>query len=104
MSELTIYGASDDLVEAEGIDGADEFGTSGNWTGVLEAPSGETALVYVDYRKSGTWTVALGQFEEDYALPAWPVAFAVDPKLCGYAVAARITVPDGTTLREVSNA
>lgn len=99
MAKVLISGASDDLVEIEGIEGADEFslGTGNGWTGILEAPNGETALVYVDYRQGGTWTVALGQFEEDYKLPAWPHSFVADG---GYSVVATIEVPDGTTIRE----
>ena len=99
MAKVLISGASDDLVEIEGIEGADEFslGTGDGWIGILEAPNGETALVYVDYRQGGTWTVALGQFEEDYKLPAWPQSFVADG---GYSVVATIEVPDGTTIRE----
>lgn len=100
MSTLTIYGASDDLVEASGIEGADEFSTTGRWVGTIVAPDGQTALVYVDYRDNGTWTVALGQYEEDYALPAWEVRFVVNPALCAYSTVAHIDVPDGTTITE----
>ncbi len=99
MAKILISGSSDDLVEIEGVEGADEFslGTGDGWTGILEAPNGETALVYVDYRPGGTWTVALGQFEEDYKLPAWPQSFVADG---GYSVVATVEVPDGTTIRE----
>lgn len=99
MAKVIISGASDDLVEIEGIEGADEFSASSHdsWVGILEAPNGDTALVYVDYRRGGTWTVALGQFEEDYKLPAWPQSFVADG---GYTVIATIEVPDGTTIRE----
>lgn len=101
MAKVTIFGASDDLIEIDGIDGADEFNdTSGHWRGILEAPNGETALVYVDLRRGGTWTVALGQFEEDYALPAWPQRYETDFDLSAYSVKATIEVPDGTTIRE----
>lgn len=99
---VKIYGASDDLIEVSGIAGEDEFNADSDsrWVGILEAPDGDTALVYVDYRPGGTWTVALGQFEEGYKIPAWPQTFEVDDSLCGYSVTASIEVPDGTTIRE----
>lgn len=101
MAELTVFGASDDLVEVSGIDGADEFSAPGNsrWTGVLEAPNGETALLYVDYRKNGTWTAALGLFEEGYKLPSWPVKVETN-ELNDYSTFTTITVPDGTKITD----
>lgn len=100
---IRIYGASDDLVEVEGpIHGADEYTSDGTWTGVLEGPDGHTAYVYADYRPNGTWTVSLGQFEEGYALPAWPITLRVDMDECDYSTVASIEVPEGTTLKEVS--
>ena len=98
---LTIYGASDDLVEADGIEGADEFGTSGHWIGMIVAPGGDTAMIYVDYRRNGCWTVALGRYDEDYALPSWGVEIVSDDSLCGYSTVARIRLPKGSTLQEV---
>lgn len=55
MATLTIYGASDDLIEADGIEEADELNeTSGHWQGLIEAPDGATAIAYVDHRPNGT--------------------------------------------------
>lgn len=106
MATVTIYGASDDLVEVYGIEGADEFtlGNNDSWTGVLEGPKGETAVVYVDYRQNGCWTVALGLWEEGFPLPEWPVQFTYNPdKGNDYGVFASIEVPDGTTIRELKD-
>lgn len=103
MAEVTVYGASDDLVEIEGINGADEFNCDGKWVGVLEAPDGGTALLYVDYRDNGCWTVTIGRFEEEYALPAWPVVFTANDKECKYSTYATITVPDGTTITSLTS-
>lgn len=103
MAKLTVYGASDDLVELDGIDGADEFsiGNKDSWTGVLVAPNGETALLYVDYRRNGCWTTALGLYEEDYSLPDWPVTITVDAKNgSSYSTYMTVEVPDGTTVKE----
>ena len=106
MATIAIYGASDDLIEVEGdIDGADEYnlGSTETWTGVLEAPDGETALVYVTYQKNGCWTVAFGQYDIDYKLPAWQQEYSVyddgRPNREKYSVQLTLTVPDGTTIR-----
>lgn len=106
MATLTVYGASDDLIEAEGIEGADEFyaDPSGSWVGLLTAPDGATALLYVDYRSNGCWTVALGRYEEDYALPGWPVEITSKDSECSYSTYARITVPEGTLLTPATEA
>jgi len=101
MATLTVFGSSDDLIEVDGVEGADEFNdTSGHWRGIIEAPDGATAIVYVDLRRNGTWTVALGQYEEDYPLPNWPVSITVDEDLCAYSTKATIEVPEGTTIRK----
>lgn len=102
MATITISGASDDLVEVSGVPGEDEFSAvSGNWRGIIVAPDGATAIVYVDLRHNACWTVALGQYEEDYSLPDWPVSIAVDEELCRYSTRALIEVPDGTTIEEL---
>lgn len=101
MATLTINGASDDLIEVSGIKGADEFcEVSGHWCGLIIAPDGDTAMVYVDYRPNGCWTVTLGQYEEDYRLPDWPVKLVVDENNCTYSTTALIEVPDGTIIEE----
>jgi len=101
MALLTVYGASDDLVEISGIKGADEFNCNGSWVGVIEAPDGDTALLYVDYRNNGCWTVTVGRFEEDYKLPTWAVVISSKDELCRYSTYAEIIVPDGTTVKEL---
>jgi len=100
MATLEIYGASDDLVEISGIEGADEYNCDGSWRGVIEAPDGSTANVYVDYRDNGCWTVSLGLFEEEFHLPTWEVSTAFDPAVCRYSTIATIQVPEGTTIKE----
>lgn len=103
MAILNAYGHSDDLVELTGIPGADEYPISKNkWVGVIEAPNGDTALLYVDYRSNGCWTVTLGLYEEDYSLPDWPVTVTVDPdKANRYSTYFTVEVPDGTTITPV---
>lgn len=101
MTTITIHGASDDLVEIDGdVEGADEYGVglSGHWEGVIDAPGGDTARLYVDYRSTGTWTVALGQYEEDYSLPDWPTTTTVDTNRCPYSVLMTIELPEGSRI------
>lgn len=100
MAEVLIHGASDDLVEISGIEGADEFNCNGNWTGLLTAPNGDTAFVYVDYRSNGTWTTAFGLWDEDYKLPQWPIEVTTGDDFNFYTTLTKITVPDGTTIQE----
>lgn len=100
MSRITIYGASDDLVEVTGhID--DEFGVGSNgvWEGELIAPSGEGLRVSIVYTSAGTWSAGIAPLDEDVPLPLWPVGLEVAET--GYSTAIGITVPEGTTLTEV---
>lgn len=103
MATITVYGSSDDLVEIGGVEGADEFslGIDDSWVGVIEAPNGDTALLYVDLRQNGCWTSALGLYEEDYSLPNWPMTISVDSaRGNAYSTYTTIEVPDGTTIKE----
>ena len=99
---LSFYGASDDLIEVQDSQGTDEEYSAENWVGVIEAPNGDTALVYVDLRSTGCWTVALGLYEEDYALPAWPVTTVVDSSISTFSTYMTVEVPDGTTIKQFS--
>jgi len=101
---VMIYGASDDLVEVEGkIKGADEYSyNDGTWEGVLEAPNGESALVFVDFRSNGFWTVSLTPYEEGFEL-SWPVEYSVIEANCRYSITATVEVPEGTTFKSLSN-
>ena len=59
---VTIYGASDDLVEVAGCEGADEFNVRGRWQGDLVAPGGtEQMRVHCWYDDDGCWQVGVGQ-------------------------------------------
>lgn len=100
MAEIRIYGASDDLVEVEGCEGADEFNVYGEpWRADLVAPGGEVMRVHVHY--DGCWHVALGQADESIPFPDWPVEFKQHRSL-PYTVVATISAPDGTRLDNIS--
>jgi hypothetical protein len=104
--EVRIYGASDDLVEVRGCSGADEFSAPepGVWRGDLVAPDGGALRVHVMY--DGCWHVAVGQVDEDFPLPDWPLRFEVQragarQERVGYSTALIAEVPDGTRLTNV---
>lgn len=95
---VTIYGASDDLVEVEGdIEGADEFNAYGAWSGTLESPAGDSLIVRAEFCKPGAtcdWTVSV---ENTETYPAWPIMFSERPDREGDP-ALIIEVPVGTIL------
>ncbi|MDE8648180.1 hypothetical protein PXH69_24745 [Rhodococcus qingshengii] len=103
---LTMYGASDDLVEFEGAI-SEEFQAYDAWAGLLTAPNGETLIVRAEFGKDGSdsaWTLAV---ENTSTLAQWPVQFAVRPDHINNDdddrdPAIRITVPTGTTITELS--
>lgn len=104
---ITIYGASDDLVEVDGCEGADEFGSYGyegtavHWRGDFIAPGGgtipEQLRVYAIY--DGCWHFSLGQVLEDVPLPPWPATFTQHER--GDSVLLSIDAPPGTRLDNV---
>lgn len=98
---ITIYGASDDLVEVEGCEGADEFNAD-DWFGDLIAPDGSRMRVVAEYKAHGCWLVGVVQVDEKYQLPGWPVTItqapAMNPDNPGYSVLLSIDAPEGTKL------
>jgi hypothetical protein len=101
---ITIYGASDDLVEVDGCEGADEFGVD-RWHGDLIAPDGSQMRVHCWYGDNGCWQVGVGQVDEDVQLPAWPVTItqapAMNPDNPGYSALLTIDAPEGTRLANI---
>jgi len=105
---ITIYGASDDLVEVAGCEGADEFNPGGNdrWQGDLVGPdASEQMRVHCWYDDDGCWQVGVGQTIEDVQLPPWPVTItqapAMNPANPGYSALLSIDAPEGTRLTNV---
>lgn len=101
---ITIYGASDDLVEVAGCEGADEF-NSDDWWGALAAPDGSAMLIHASY-DGGTdgscWQIGVSQVNEESPLPGWPVTItqapAMNPDNPGYSPLLSIDAPEGTKL------
>jgi hypothetical protein len=101
---ITIYGASDDLVEVAGCEGADEF-NSDHWSADLVAPDGAQMAVWCWYTRRGCWAAGVAQTDEDFQLPPWPIsvtqAQAMNPDNNGYSVLLSIDAPEGTKLANV---
>ena len=105
MTTITIYGASDDLVEVDGCEGADEFNTRGDWYGCLVAPDGSGMLAHARYGEGtdgACWLVGVSQITENQQLPGWPVTITQQPPMGpgkpGYSALLTIEAPDGTKL------
>lgn len=102
MTLLTIYGASDDLVEVE-VNGTvtEEFDAYQATRLRLIAPGGQGELdVVVEFNKENSeldWSIAVEALV-DY--PAWPIFFTERPGYEGDP-AVSIQVPEGTQVRLV---
>lgn len=105
---ITIYGASDDLVEVKGCIGADEFyalGDPDNWHADLIAPDGPQLRVHAAYERTGSWSVGASPFDEDEApFPAWPVTIrAADAarREPPHSAVLEVDAPEGTRITNV---
>lgn len=103
---ITIYGASDDLVEVDGCEGADEFYVASVpdgqvcWHGDLVAPGGTEQLRARAIYHEGVWSIALGQADEDVPFPSWGNGTGQAPGT-DYSAAVTIDAPEGTRLTNV---
>jgi hypothetical protein len=105
---ITIYGASDDLVEVDGCEGADEFNVYPKgaravaWQGNLAAP-GEAECLRVHLVYDGCWHVGVGQVDEEVSMPPWPLTIrqGVNGAESDYSAVLLIDAPAGTRLVNV---
>lgn len=107
---ITIYGASDDLVEVSGCEGADEFNTE-DWQADLIAPDGSQMRVGCAYgagEDAAVWGITVSQTCEESQLPGWPVTItqapALNPDNAGYSPLLTIDAPEGTRLANIKPA
>jgi len=98
MNKITIYGASDDLVEVEGYI-SDEFSAYGPWSGKLTAPNGDSLRIRAEFCKPGSESEWQLSIENTGTFPDWPIRFGVRPDRDGDP-ALVIDVPDGTTMTD----
>ncbi len=107
---ITINGGSDDLVEVDGCEGADEFYVANVpagavcWYGDLVAPGAAeqmrvSAIFGVGDDGDGTWHIALGQPLESVPFPDWKLTYSQEKS--GYSVLVTIDAPEGTQLVNV---
>ena len=108
---ITIYGASDDLVEVYGCEGEDEFPVSPRsreivWAGDLLAPDGESLPVVAAFFGHG-WHVGAGVAGEESSVPGWAVKIRrPDPERGepSYSIVLEVDAPEGTRLVNVRRA
>jgi len=102
--KLTIYGASDDLLEVESDDGSirDEFDVYGPTEVLIEDPDGGSLVVKAEFgawnKRGAEWTLAIRNTDE---FPeGWTIQFGERPDREGDP-AIFLEVPSGTTVREL---
>jgi len=102
MSKLTIYGASDDLIEVEGVF-REEFNAYEKWEGRVIAPNGDALTVFAEFGARGAykadWTIGI---QNTGTWPNWPIRFEDRPDREGDP-ALVLDVPDGTIVEEVAS-
>lgn len=97
MKTLIMYGASDDLIEFEGIPGADGFPAYSDSDLKDSFIVGGVLKIYAIY--DGCWHFSIGPVDEDILLPEWPIRYKMHEN--GYSVQIEIDVPDNTALFRV---
>lgn len=93
---MKMYGASDDLIEVEGIPGSDEFEADGG-NDLLMGSFVVGGVIRVRAIYDGCWSFSVGQVDEDVPLPEWPISLGQHPE-CDYSALLEIEVPDHTTI------
>lgn len=104
---IKFTGGSDDIIEVEGCEGADEFTSYEDgpvmWHGDLVAPGGTDVMrvtALFDFKQSGCWSFAVGQALEEVPLPDWPIQIRQHPEV-EYSVLLEVDAPAGTRLTNI---
>lgn len=102
---IKIHGGSDDTIDVEGCEGADEFNSYEKgplmWRGDLIAPGGDAMQIHaILSHDTGCWSFTIGQADESAPLPEWPIRFRQQPNT-DYSVQVEIDAPAGTRLDNV---
>jgi len=101
MKTITIYGASDDLIEIEGAcPGCDEYSAEGehdSYRGRIHISAGEeTVVVHAIF--DGSWAFAICPQDGDFdSMPKWTIARSFGDKT-EYSETITITLPDDATV------
>ena len=99
MRTAIFYGASDDLIEVEGVKGADEF------TAAFDGPAGLAGSFVLGgkirirafYDHHAVWAFSVSQVEDGVLLPDWPIRLRQQPD-CDYSARVEIDCPDDAVL------
>ncbi len=101
---ITISGHSDDVVEVEGCDSADEFLTDGDgrWHADLIAPDGEKMRVFAEWdaTRNGCWAIGVQQVYQGVPMPDWVTTINATGS-SAYSATVRVHAPEGTRLDNV---
>lgn len=103
MPTLTVYGASDDLIEADGIDGADEYNAVDGGRLEVTGPNGQRFYIYAVNTPGAVWLVGVTQVDEDIPIPNWPMTLR-QSKACRYSSELVVDCPEGTKVQFLGGA
>lgn len=103
MPTLTVHGASDDLIEASGIEGADEYNAIDGGRLEVTGPNDQRFYVWCTYGNGGTWVLGVGQIDEDIPIPNWPMTLR-QAETCRYSTELVIDCPEGTKVQYLGQA
>jgi hypothetical protein len=100
MQTAIFYGASDDLIEIDGVKGGDEFGAWFNSEELMQGcfVLGGVMKIYAIY--DGCWHFSIGPVDEDIEMPDWPIRYKLHER--GYSVQLEIDVPDNVAVFKLS--
>jgi hypothetical protein len=90
MQTAKFYGASDDLIEIEGVKGADEFNVYNRDENLHHGSFNLGGKMRIHAIYDGCWSFAIGQVDEEIPLPDWPCRVKSE----GYSAVLEIEVPD----------
>jgi len=103
VQTLRMYGYSDDLVEVEGLAGADEYSADG-WRDIASAATfrllgpQHSCRIHAIYDDRACWSFAVAPLEEGRPLPPWPVRLSLSD--CGRSAVLEMDVPAGTRIKK----
>lgn len=86
------WGASDDLIEVEGVKGGDEFGAVYKEGSAAVGSFILGGKMRITAHYAGCWGFAIWPVDEDVLLPDWPVRVCLAGN--GYSTRLEIDVPD----------
>ena len=96
MPLLTVYGSSDDLIEFDGILGADEFNVNSDEPEEFLVISPEGSFRIIGHY-DGTWSFAIALIDDGIKIPDVDVKVKYSPHN-DYSTQLLIEVPEGTYL------